>query len=432
MTVPRRSDQPRAERPQAERPQAEAPQAEPPQAGQPEAGHDTDVLVVGSGFGGSVAALRLAEKGYRVTVVEAGRDFADDELPRTSWQLRRYLWAPRLGCTGIQRVHRLPHVVVLAGAGVGGGSLVYGNTLYVPDEAFFTDPQWASITDWRAELAPYYDTASRMLGVVPNPCAGIVPEVMAEAAERMGVAGTVRRTPVGVFFGRDGRRESGVEVDDPYFGGAGPRRTGCIECGACMTGCRYGAKNTLTKNYLALARRLGVEVLPLRTVVDIRPLDPADPSAGYAVTSERTGAWRRRERTRTTAGSVVLAAGTWGTQTLLHRMKATGALPALSERLGELTRTNSEALVGATTERVPPGVDLTAGVAITTSFRPAPDTHVENCRYGRGANAMGLLATVLVDGGGRMPRWGRWVAAAAATPPRCCARCRCDGGASAR
>lgn len=360
---------------------------------------DHDVVVVGSGFGGSVSALRLAEKGYDVLVLEAGRRFADADFARTSWDLRRYLWAPRLGCFGIQRIHLLRDVLVLAGAGVGGGSLVYANTLYVPPRPFFTDPQWADVTDWEAELAPHYAVAKRMLGVVEeNPVEGPVEEMMRETAERMGVAATFRKTPVGVFFGRDGALEPDVTVPDPYFGGAGPDRTGCTQCGNCMVGCRVGAKNTLVKNYLGLAERLGARVEPLRTVVDVRPLDPADPDGGWAVTTERTGAWLRRDRRTVTARDVVLAAGTWGTQSLLHRLRRTGVLPGLSDRLGTLTRTNSEALLGTLTRRVPTDVDLTRGIAITSSFHPDADTHVENCRYGRGSNAMGSLVALMADG----------------------------------
>ena len=383
---------------------------------------DTDVVVVGSGFGGSVAALRLCEKGYRVSVIESGRRFADAEHARTSWDLRRYLWAPRLGCFGVQRVHRLPHVVVLAGAGVGGGSLNYANVLYVPPKEFFADPQWAGITDWAAELAPHYDQAARMLGVVENPCDGPVEQVMREAANDLGVGHTFRRTPVAVCFGRataDGApvREPGVRVDDPYFGGAGPTRTGCTECGSCMVGCRVGAKNTLVKNYLALAQGLGARVEPLRTVVGLAPVDPARPERGYLVTTERTGAWWRKDRRTITAGQVVVAAGTWGTQRLLQRARLTGGLPGISPRLGQLTRTNSEALVGAVARRVP-GADLTRGVAITASFHLDETTHIENCRYGRGSNMMGLLATILVDGGGRLPRPAPSVVQALAHPVR--------------
>lgn len=366
---------------------------------------DHDVVVIGSGFGGSVSALRLAEKGYRVHVFESGRRFEDADFAKTSWDLRRYLWAPRLRCFGVQRVHRLPDVMILAGAGVGGGSLNYANTLYVPPEPFFRDPQWSHITDWQAELTPHYVEASRMLGVVVNP----VEQLMRRAADDLGVGHTFRKTPVGVHFGRPGERAS-----DPYFGGDGPERTGCTLCGNCMVGCRVGAKNTLRKNYLWFAERLGVGVEAMRTVVDVRPLDEHDSAAGYAVTTERTGGWLHKDRRTVTTAQVVFAAGAWGTQKLLHAMR-TGArgraagLPRLSDRLGALTRTNSEALGGAMVERVPEGVDLTRGVAITTSFNVDDTTHVENCRYGRGSNAMGVLATTMVEGGGPVPRPLRWL-----------------------
>jgi cholesterol oxidase len=362
-------------------------------------GFDHDVVVVGSGFGGSVAALRLAEKGYDVLVLEAGRRFADADFARTSWQVRSYLWAPRLGCFGIQRIHLLNDVLILAGAGVGGGSLVYANTLYVPPGPFFADRQWSDITDWAAELAPHYAVAKAMLGVVEeNPCEGPVEQVIRETARSLGREHTVRKTPVGVFFGRDSAREPGVTVPDPFFGGAGPARTGCTECGNCMVGCRIGAKNTLVKNYLALAERLGVRIEPLRTVVDLRLVDAADPERGWRITSRRTGAWRPGSARTVTARQVVLAAGTWGTQNLLHALKARRVLPRLSGRLGDLTRTNSEALLGAMTRGVPKDVDLTRGVAITTSFHPDDNTHVENVRYGRGSNFMGALVGLMTDG----------------------------------
>lgn len=356
---------------------------------------DEDVIVVGSGFGGSVAALRAAEKGYRVRVYEAGRRFEDADFAKTSWDLRRYLWAPALGCYGVQRIHRLPHVMILAGAGVGGGSLNYANTLYQPGPAFFGDPQWADIADWGAELEAHYATAKRMLGVVDRyPHTGPVERIMAGAAEDLGVADTFRQAPVGVFLGTPG-----VRVADPYFGGEGPARTGCTLCGNCMVGCRVGAKNTLMKNYLPLAERRGAVIEPLRTVTEVRQLA----GGGFAVTSERTGARFRRGRRTVTAREVVLAAGTWGTQQLLHRMKHSGALPHISDAIGRLTRTNSEALDGAVAVSVPEGLELARGVAITTSFHVDERTHVENVRYGPGSNAMGLLATVLVPGGRRLP-----------------------------
>lgn len=361
---------------------------------------DVDVVVIGSGFGGAVAALRLSEKGYRVLVLEAGRRFADEDFAKTSWDARNYLWAPALGCFGIQRIHKLPDVMILAGAGVGGGSLNYACTLYVPPAPFFEDPQWGHITDWRAELAPHYETAQAMLGVVVNPCDGPVEQAMDRTAADLGVADTARATPVGVFFGAPG-----VRVPDPYFSGMGPERTGCTQCGNCMVGCRVGAKNTLVKNYLYFAERLGTHIEPMRTVTHIGLVPGAEgDAAAYRVRHCATGVRTGRDPRVTTARHVVVAAGAWGTQNLLHRMKASGDLPRISDRLGELTRTNSEALLGAVTENVPADVDLTRGVAITRSFHPDDHTHVENVRYGKGSNAMGLLSTLLVPGDTGWPR----------------------------
>ncbi|MGN6246373.1 MAG: GMC oxidoreductase [Motilibacteraceae bacterium] len=359
-------------------------------------GFDHDVVVVGSGFGGSVTALRLTEKGYRVAVLEQGRRFRDDDFAKTSWDLRRFLWMPRLGLHGVQRIHWLKDVLVLAGSGVGGGSLNYANTLYVPPKAFFQDRQWGHITDWADELAPHYDQAARMLGVVQNPSVTPADEVMKAVADEMGVGHTFRLTPVGVFFG-DG---PGVESPDPFFGGAGPSRHGCTECGNCMVGCRHDAKNTLVKNYLHLAEKAGAQVVPDTEVVAVRPL----PAGGYAVDVQRPGAWLGKERRTVTAEQVVLAASAYGTQRLLFRMREAGHLPALSARLGELSRSNSEAITGAITRRRGTH-DFTRGVAITSSFYPTEDTHIEPCRYGAGSNAMGLLATVMTDGDTGRPRW---------------------------
>jgi cholesterol oxidase len=371
----------------------------------PQDAYDYDVIVVGSGFGGSVTALRLTEKGYKVGVLEAGRRFTRESLPRNSWDLKNYLWAPKLGMYGIQRIHLLGNVMVLAGAGVGGGSLNYANTLYVPPKPFFEDPQWRDITDWRDELAPYYDQARRMLGVRLNPTMTPSDVHLKAAAERMGCGDTFHLAPVGVFFGdgedADGtvKAKPGQEVPDPYFGGAGPARRACAECGECMTGCRHGAKNTLNENYLHLAEKAGAVVHPMTTVVSVTD----DSRGGYAVATLPTDDRGRKKGRTFTARRVVLAAGTYGTQTLLHRMKAGGQLPYLSDRLGELTRTNSEALVGAQTDdrryRKAHGAkkaDFTRGVAITSSIHPDADTHIEPVRYGRGSNAMGGLSIVQV------------------------------------
>jgi cholesterol oxidase len=404
--------------------------------------YDADVLVIGSGFGGSVAALRATEKGHRVVVLEAGRRFADGDLPKTTWDLRRFLWAPRLGCTGIQRVRLLRDVLVLSGAGVGGGSLVYANTLYSPPAGFYRDPQWRGITDWQAELAPHLDQASRMLGVADNPDTTVADEVLKEVATDLGVGSTFRLTPVGVFFG-DGHARRGATVPDPFFGGAGPERTVCTRCGSCMSGCRVGAKNTLPKNYLWLAEHAGAQIRPLTTVTDLRQ----DADGAWLVRTVPTGAARTSRRAQTLrAREVVLAAGALGTQQLLQRLAAAGRHPGLSSRIGELTRTNSEAIHAAVRDsdsgpdRNPephadpadPGAeagsaassarrrsaDHSRGIAISSSIHPDEHTHVEPCRYGRGSNLMALLGTVLVSGDSRSQRLGRFASAVARHPVR--------------
>ncbi|MBF9067855.1 GMC family oxidoreductase N-terminal domain-containing protein [Streptacidiphilus fuscans] len=375
-------------------------------------GYDYDVVIVGSGFGGSVSALRLTEKGYKVAVLEAGRRFTPETLPKTSWDTKNYIWAPALGLYGIQRFHVLDDVMVLGGSGVGGGSLNYANTLYVPPKPFFQDPQWKDITDWSDELAPYYDQAQRMLGVRKNPTVTPSDVHLRDAAEKLGYGDTFHMAPVGVFFG-DGQDcggagakvQPGDSVEDPYFGGAGPRRKACTECGECMTGCRHGAKNTLTENYLYLAEKNGAEIIPMTTVTAIR-VD----GEGYAVDTRRTDS-RSKNPARNgfrsiRAQKVVVSAGTYGTQKLLHRLRDEGVLPQISASLGRLTRTNSEALVGAMTtdKRYGKRVDFTKGVAITSSVHPDEHTHIEPVRYGKGSNAMSLMTTIQVPGEGRAPR----------------------------
>ncbi len=364
----------------------------------PGAGKDHyDVLVIGSGFGGSVTALRLTEKGYRVGVLESGRRLGQEDFPKTNWNLRRFLWMPKLGLRGIQRISMLRDVMVLSGAGVGGGSLVYANTLYEPLPPFYTDRQWGHITDWKAELAPHYGQARRMLGVNEVPFDTPADEVMHQLADRFDVADTYHRTPVGVFFG-----EPGVTVADPYFGGEGPERTGCNHCGGCMVGCRFGAKNTLDRNYLYLAEKNGAEVHPERQVVDVVPRS----GGGYEVRTRRPGAWVRKRERRFTADQVVFSAGVLGTLKLLLKLKDEGRLPHLSDRLGHVVRTNSEAILVSVASST--DIDYSQGVAITSSIHLDEQTHVEPVRYPPGSNAMGTLTTILVDGGGRVPRQVRF------------------------
>lgn len=396
-----------------------------------------DVIVIGSGFGGSVSALRLTEKGYRVGVLEAGARFSDADFAASSWDLRRFLFAPEVGCYGIQRIDLLKDSLILSGAGVGGGSLVYANTLYQPLDAFYDDPQWRDITDWKAELAPYYDQAERMLGVVTNRVNTPADDVIRKVAAEFGAEDTVQPTQVGVLFGEDGQPE-GTRVPDPFFGGAGPDRETCRNCGACMTGCRYNAKNTLVKNYLYLAEKLGARIHPMTTVTRVRPR----PQGGYEITTRdtttkaaRRAAQHAHRRLRRSAGmppgqvpgdldshtgpgrhtftadQVIFAAATLGTQRLLHRLKADGDLPEISERLGYLTRTNSESLLGAIapTCHDDPTKNFSYGVAITSSFHPDEHTTIEPVRYGAGSTAMLLLQTVLTSGDEPRPRWRTWL-----------------------
>jgi cholesterol oxidase len=366
---------------------------------------DFDVLVIGSGFGGSVTALRLTEKGYRVGVIEAGRRFEDDDFADTSWDLPNFLFKPAVGCYGIQRIDAVRDSLILSGAGVGGGSLVYANTLYEPLPAFYQDPQWKDIADWQTELAPFYDQAKRMLGVVENPLRTPADDVMQKVADKMGVGDTFHPTPVGVFFGGPGQTPD-QKVPDPYFGGEGPDRNPCRACGECMTGCRHNAKNTLVKNYLYLAEKNGAKILPLTTVVRVTPRG-GDGSAGYDVHVKFTKSRSRKPQKVLSAKQVVFAASALGTQRLLHRMKDEGYLPGLSDRLGHLSRTNSESILGAIAPNM--DVDYTRGVAITSSFHPDEYTHIEPVRYGRGSNSMSFMQTVLTDGDLGEPRWKTWL-----------------------
>jgi cholesterol oxidase len=363
-----------------------------------------DVVIIGSGFGGSVSALRLREKGYSVAVLEAGRRFRDKDFPKTSWRLRKFLYAPAIGCYGIQRIHVLPDVLILAGAGVGGGSLVYANTLYQPGDEYFQDAQWASITDWKAELEPCFDQARRMLGVAENPYFSPSDQAMKDVAIEMGVGHTFQMAPLGIYFGEG----KGIAAKDPYFGGVGPDRNGCQQCGACMTGCQFNAKNTLPKNYLGLAESAGAQVFPMTTVKsfsqnvdgtwEIRAVKSNDPFATVI---------------KFKANQVIVAAGTYNTQKLLHKMKVK-SLPALSNHLGQLSRTNSEAITGAMMPNT--DIDFSAGSAITSSFFPDEHTHIEPVRYGKGSNFMGLMQTIMTDGYNSEGRRKHWLKQFIANP----------------
>jgi cholesterol oxidase len=364
-----------------------------------------DVIVIGSGFGGAVAALRLTEKNYKVLVIEAGREFADADYATSSWKLRDFLFAPAIRCFGIQRIHKLPDVLVLAGAGVGGGSLVYANTLYEPPKEFFDQGPWAKITNWQNELRPYFELSRRMLGVVVNPELTPADLAMKKVAEKFGVAETFKLAPVAVHFGQG----PGIESSDPYFGGLGPSRNGCLNCGECMTGCRHNAKNTLDKNYLALARKGGAEILSMTTVTGL-----TESNDGWLIQTKKTGGWQKQTFS---ANQVVVAAGAYSTQKLLHQMKNENFLPKLSDQLGQLSRTNSEALLGAVAKKIPTP-NFTRGVAITSSFFPDKFTHVEPVRYGVSSNAMGLLATVFTDGDKAKARWRIWLVEIARHPVR--------------
>lgn len=374
-------------------------------------------MIVGSGFGGSVSALRLAEKGYDVKVIECGRRFEDKDFAESMYkQPHRYFWRPFLKMKGIFRMTFFKDVVVLSGSGVGGGSLGYANTLYRARPRFFDDRQWAGLEDWSNVLQPHYDMAEHMLGVTEVPIDQPSDAVIKGLAEDMGVPETYTKTRVGVYFGDAVNK--GETVPDPYFGGAGPDRTSCMHCGACMMGCRFGAKNTLVKNYLWFAEKLGVKIEPLRTVTDIKPIRGADGrrdgSAGYEVTTVRSGAWFFKGKRTERARGIVLSAGALGTNKLLANCKLSGSLPKISHRLGELVRTNSEAILAVTAKD--DSVDYTTSVAISSSFYPDDHTHIENVAYGHGGDAMGRTFTLLTGEGNRVTRPLKFLAMAIRHP----------------
>lgn len=352
---------------------------------------DFDFIVIGSGFGGSVAALRLAQKGYRVAVLEKGRRYRPQDYPATNWNLRKSIWMPRLGLQGIQALTLLRHVLVLHGVGVGGGSLVYANQLIEPDETIFSKPGWSD-GNWKERLRPHFAEAKRMLGAVECPGIGNADQVLREVGLEVRGSDTFHINPVGVYFG-----EPEKTVPDPFFGGEGPDRTGCKLCGACMIGCPTGAKNTLDLNYLYLAEKLGAVIFPETEATSIRPL----PDGRYEVQTRRAhGLFRPRQVFQ--AGEVILSGGVMGTVDLLLKCKQEGWLPELSERLGDLTRTNSEAILGV--DSGDRSRDWNDHIAITSGIYPDADTHIEVVRYNKGSDLMYAIATVLTDGGGKVPR----------------------------
>lgn len=365
---------------------------------------DYDVIIIGSGFGGSVAALRAAEKGYHVAVMESGRRWPDEDIPKTQWDLARFMWFPALGLYGLQRIEYLDDVLILSGAGVGGGSHVYGSTLYVPPKKFFDAPGWSAITDWADEMAPCFDQARRMLGVVRYPYMPTdIDRALHAVASEMGRGETFNPTPVGVYFGKPG-----VEADDPYFGGVGPTRKGCISCGNCCIGCGHNAKNKLTNNYLYLAEKHGVKIHELHEVYDLAPLE----GGGFEVHARHPG-WAQRavgwSHRRYTAEQVIVAAHAYGSSKLLHRMQHKMRLPNLSSQLGKGARTNSEQLLLVTRshaewKRDPEMIRIQPGsVSITSGVWPDPQTSVEPTTWGVGSNVFAFLVSYHQHGAQKHP-----------------------------
>jgi len=357
---------------------------------------DFDFIVIGSGFGGSVSAHRLVEKGYRVAVMEMGRRWTPDNLPRSSWSIHRYFWRPRLGLRGFFNMRFFRHATIFHGCAVGGGSITYASTLLAPSGKVWEAGTWAGLADWKAEMPQHYETARRMLGVAENRILGPADQLLKKAAEAAGCGDTFYCTNVGIFQPATG--EPGNQTfPDPYFGGDGPARTTCVACGGCMMGCRYGAKNTLDLTYLYLAEKHGAQVLPETRVVDVKPLRGAsDGSVGYEVDTVKSTAWTRRYPRRFTCRGVIFSASSLGTMELLFHLKEKGSLAAISGQLGQHVRTNSESLIGART----PGYhqDVSQGIAIGSGVYIDEHTHIEAVRYPSGSDAMGFLTTILTDG----------------------------------
>jgi cholesterol oxidase len=354
-----------------------------------------DYIVIGSGFGGSVSALRLSEKGYTVAVMEMGRRWSPQTLPESNWSLSRWLWYPGLALRGFFRMRLFRHLLVLHGCAVGGGSITYANTLLRPKNAIWRGGRWAGLAPWEEEMDQHYATASRMLGVTENKILGPADELLRQAAESIGRGDTFYRTSVGVFQEAEGVA-GGTTYPDPYFGGEGPERTTCTGCGGCMIGCRVGAKNTLDLNYLYLAEKQGARIFAETKVVDVRPLGGnEDGSEGYEVITEHSTNFFRKKRQRFVCRGVVLAASSLGSMELLFRLKDKGSLPRISPALGNYVRTNCESLIGVRTSGP---VDYSQGVAIGSGIYIDDHTHIEATRYPKGSDAMSLMTTLLTIG----------------------------------
>lgn len=357
-----------------------------------------DFVIIGSGFGGSVSAMRLTEKGYSVLVLEKGKRFADDDFARRNWNIWKYLWLPPLRAYGILKVSILRGLMVLHGVGVGGGSLGYANVLEMPSDETFATPAWNQAVAWGHVLRPHYETARRMLGAAPNPRLWQADDVFRQLATEIGRSSTFRATEVGAYFG-----SAGVTVADPYFGGAGPVRAGCIHCGGCMVGCRYNAKNTLPKNYLFFAEQHQAQVLPESEVLEVRPLAAGQSDeARYEVGYRRSTGLIPQTLQRVRARNVILSAGVLGTIGLLLNLRdVQETLPKLSARLGEMVRTNSEALLGSVARKS--DINYSQGVAISSIYSPDDITRVEPVRYPAGSSLMRFLAAPLIDRKGSVP-----------------------------
>lgn len=350
--------------------------------------YDYDYLVIGSGFGGAVSALRLTEKGYRVLVIESGRRFNDGQFPKTNWEINKYIWAPIIKCFGIMRMTLFKHVFILSGAGVGGGSLVYANTLLVPKDSVWD--KLRPIHSFKDTLPPFYEIAKKMLGVTQNIKLGNADLILKKAAEYSNFAHTFYHTDVGIYFGVPGNT-----VPDPYFNGAGPKRTGCIQCGSCMTGCNHGAKNTLVKNYLYLAEKKGAKIKELKTATIIEPIlkDDIYGMHGYRIHIKNSDSLFLYNKEYVKAKGVIISAGVLGTLKLLFNCKEKKTLPKISSNLGLDVRTNSESIIGARVNNKK--IDMSEGIAIGSGIHIDEHTHIEAVRYGNGSDLLSLICTIL-------------------------------------